>query len=69
MQDEPGLTKYLANGNNMRVSTNPEEKDRVSQRKGSNHEVYNTSGREFFIWGKADELNRKEKIRKKIEKE
>ncbi len=48
MNDEPGLTKYLANGN-MRVSTNPEEKDRVSQRKGSNHEVYNTSGRESFV--------------------
>jgi len=44
MQDEPGLTKYLANGN-MRVSTNPEEKDRVSQRKGSNHDVYSNSGK------------------------
>ena len=43
MQDEPGLTKYLANGN-MKVSTNPEDKDRVSQRKGSNHEVYSHSG-------------------------
>jgi len=43
MNDEPGLTKYLANGN-MKVSTNPEDKDRVSQRKGSNHEVYSNSG-------------------------